>query len=143
VPDVTAIYPDGVLMAVLRADPALAGAGVGTLQPADVIDRITGTAGYLVAREVPGGGDTDDRFAQSVSVQIDAYAETRRGARQLAATALASLRRAQQVQTVTDGGSVAFLAVTAYPAELREPDQPDGFSRYVTAAAITVRPPAD
>lgn len=136
-PDLADVYPDGILMAALR--PQLEpDAGVGTRQPADVMARLP----YLVAREVPGGGDTDDRFAQSVSLQLDAYAATARDARRLAGRALVLLRAAQRAQTVTPDGYLAQLTVTAYPAELREPDQPSGFARYVAGCSAIVRPPS-
>lgn len=136
-PDLAAIYPDGILMAVLRPqlEPAT---GVGTQQPADVMARLP----YLVAREVAGGGDVDDRFAQSVSLQVDAYAATRRDARQLAGLALLLLRAAQRQQTVTADGYLAHLDVTSFPFELREPDQPSEFARYVATCSAMVRPPA-
>ena len=134
--DLAAIYPDGILMAVLR--PQLPDAGVGTEQPADVMARLP----YLVARETPGAGDTDDRFAQAVGVQLDAYATTRREARQLAGMALLLLRQAQRDQTVTPDGYLAQLTVTAFPFELREADQPSGFARYVATVSTIVRPPA-
>ena len=53
----------------------------GTRKPADVTWPACG--GYWVAREVPGGGDADDRFAQAVAVQLDGYAADRHDARRL------------------------------------------------------------
>lgn len=137
-PGLAELYPDGVLMALLRApletDP---GAGVGTLLPADVAARLP----YLAAREVPGGGTADDRFAHAVSLQLDGFADSRRAARLLVTRALVLLRDAQRAQTVTADGHLAHLTVTAFPAELREPDQPDAWFRYVAGCAAIFRPP--
>jgi hypothetical protein len=135
--DLATVYPDGILMTLLRAPLAAAySAAVGTLQPADVLARLP----YLVAREVAGGGDADDRFAQAVSLQLDGYAADLRAARQLVSAALLLLRHAQQAATVTPDGYLAALTVTAYPAQLREPDQPDGMARVLASCTAVVRP---
>lgn len=137
--DPAAIYTDGILATLLR--DVLDEPG-GTLVPADVVDRLA-DGGYWVAREVAGGGTTDDRFADAVSIQLDAFATDKRTGRGLARRMLGALRLAQRRQTTTADGHIARMIVTAWPVEVREPDQPVGFTRYVAACSLIVRPPAD
>jgi hypothetical protein len=135
--DPTAIYTDGILTALLR--PVLDEPG-GTLVPADVADRLA-DGGYWVAREVVGGGTTDDRFADAVSIQLDAFATDKRAGRALVRRMLGTLRLAQRRQTTTTDGHIARMTVTAWPVEVREPDQSVGFTRHVAACSLIVRPP--
>lgn len=134
------IQPDKLLLEVLR--PALSPPG-GSLVPADVLARL-GDGGYWVAREVAGAGDADDRFAQAVAVQLDAWAEgetCRADARRLVGTMLRLLRLAQRRSTTTEFGHIATMRVDAWPSPVREQDQPATWARCTAGCSLIVRPP--
>lgn len=134
------IQPDKLLVAILR--PALTAPG-GSLVPADVLARLS-DGGYWVAREAPGAGDADDRFAHAVAVQLDAWAEgdtCRADARRLVATMLQLLRTAQRRSTTTEFGHIATMRVDAWPSPVREQDQPATWARYTAGCSLIVRPP--
>lgn len=139
--DVLDINPDKILAALLRPD--MPGPG-GTRLPADYLIRLD-PDGWWLAREVGGGGDTDDRFADAVGVQLDGLAAgdtARSDARRICRRMLVLLRDAQRRSTTTPYGHIARMRVDAWPAEVPDPDRPAGFSRYVAACSLLVRPPS-
>ena len=139
-PDVLDIDPDKMLRDLLQ--PVMPGPG-GTRLPADYLLRLD-PDGWWLARQVGGGGGTDDRFADAVAVQLDGLAagDSARGdARRICRRMLTALRSAQRLSTTTPYGHVAFLRVDAWPAEVPDPDRPAGFSRFVAACSLIVRPP--
>lgn len=147
-PDLGGIAPDRMLATLLRARMTAPG---GTRQPPDVL-AVLGpgdgvAAGYWAAREVPGGGDTDDRFAQAVSVLVTGWARdddpalARAGARRLCTLVLAALRDAQRASTPTPYGNVARLRVDAYPVEVPEVQRQASVAEYTAACSMIVRPP--
>lgn len=136
------IDPDKLLAELLRAE--MPGPG-GTRLPADHMLRLA-PDGYWLARQVDGGGDVDDRFADAVSVQLDglaAGATARSDARRLVRRMLMVLRAAQRRSTTTAYGHIARMRVDTWPEEVRQADQPAEFARYTAACALILRPPTD
>ena len=135
------IQPDKMLKALLA--PSMGAAG-GTRLPADFLVRLD-PYGWWLAREVAGAGVADDRFADALTVQLDALAAgdtPRETARRLCRRMLTTLRTAQRQATPTPYGHIGFLRVDAWPTEVREPDQPSETARYTAACSLIVRPPA-
>ncbi len=147
-PRLADIVPDRLLAELVRAE--LTGPG-GTRRPPDLLAALGAgddvSAGYWLVREVSGAGEVDDRFAQAVAVQVDAWAQhadpaqARADARRLCTLVLMALRLGQMAQTATAYGSLAAWRVDTWPAEVPETDRPTGLSRYVAAGSAIVRPP--
>lgn len=134
------IQPDKMLRALLAPEMGPAG---GTRLPADYMLRLD-PDGWWLAREVGGAGATDDRFADTVSVQLDGLAvgdTARVDARRIARRMLTVLRTAQRRSTTTAHGHIGSLRVDAWPTEDRDPARPDGLARYVAACTVLIRPP--
>lgn len=147
-------YTNGILMAILRpglsgwvadSDPsspqlsAMTSGQVVTKLPADVTKRLP----VLHARQTPGGTNKGPRRDTKVAVpfQIDAYHVDSRPAAELAEFALWLLHDAWSRQTLTTDGHIGRLANISGPFEFPDPQQPDGLSRWLMTATLTVRPP--
>lgn len=128
------VYVDGLLLAIERS--ALAPAKVFSLQPADLLADMP----CVVVKHIPGGTGIDPRFSASrVSAQLDAYATSKRAAFDLAVAARDALVAAWRAGTRTDFGVIARVLDAPDPAELRLPNQADGFTRYTSTASLIVR----
>lgn len=125
---------DGLLLAIVR--PALAPAKMFSRQPSDLLtDMPCG-----VVKHIPGGSGVDPRFSASrVTVQLDGYASSKHDAFDLAVAIRDALVAAWQAGTRTDFGVIARVLDAPDPAELRLPDQADGFTRYTSTASLIVR----
>jgi hypothetical protein len=123
-----------VLLAVLRAGVTSPTAVV-SLRPPDYMARLP----LLHARLVPGGRDLHPRFLFVATCSVDAYATDAPAAANLAEVARRVLLAAHLAQSVHAGGVLNQAAVTQWPTELRDPDQPSGMARYHAKYAITIR----
>ena len=131
-------YVDGVVAELLRraftgSSPAVT---VTTMLPAQSGDRMP----LVVARTVGGTGVRGSHLAQMPTIQIDAYAHTRRDAGVLCEQARAALAAAaRSTMTTTSDGTLQSLRDVSTPAEIREPDQPDRWSRWTCTVRVVVR----
>jgi hypothetical protein len=128
-------YADALVTGIVRA--ALPGVEVGTLVPADLYPA---PRPFVLAHRV-GGAAIDPRFLDSATVDVQAFAPTRRGAADLAEVVRVALFDAWRVQLVTPDGHLASFREIAGPAELRTANQPDSLYRFQATYAVSIRPP--
>jgi hypothetical protein len=127
-------YADGLVVAILRA--ALT-AEVGTLVPHDLYGS---PRPFVLARRV-GGAAILPGHLDGATVDVQAYAATRRAAAELAELARTALYVAWRDQTVFPDGHVAGYGEISGPAELRTNGQPDGLYRFQATYSLALRPP--
>lgn len=146
-------YTNGVLMAILR--PGLTGwtatsdpASLAAMTPLQVVTKspadLTTVLPVLHARQTPGGTNKGPRRDTKIGVplQVDAYHVDSRPAAELAEFALWLLLDAWSRQTITPDGHIGRLRNISGPHEFPDPQRPDGLSRWLMTATLTVRPPS-
>lgn len=121
-----------LLLGILR--PALPSVTVGTLLPDPM------PLPFVLARPI-GGSAVDLRFLARAQVDVQTWAETDRGAEDLAAAARDAFTTAWRTQAVVPGiGSIGWLAERAALALLPDERTPDGVYRYQATYELTARP---
>jgi len=127
---------DDVVRAVLQAGGVTVGANI----PADLATRIGPADSHYVSARRFGGAAVHARLLDRAAVSVDAWANTRRGAADVAETCRVLLFTAWRAQTVHAGASISSYSETSAPAELRTGGQPPDEWRFNAAYSLHVRP---
>lgn len=128
-------YADSLLANIVR--DALPEVEVGTLVPADLPSD---PRPFVLLHRV-GGAAIDLQFLDSATVDVQAYAGTRRGAAELVEEVRAALFHAWRGQRVTEEGHIAYVREITGPSELRTSNQADSLYRFQATYSLALRPP--
>lgn len=128
-------YADALLIALVRA--AIPDAEAGTLVPADLPNN---PRPFVLVHRV-GGAAIDPQFLDQATVDVQAFADTRTGAADLAETVRVALFEAYRTQQVNQHGHIAYYRETSGPSEVRTADQPDQLYRFQATYSLALRPP--
>lgn len=127
------VLPDteDLILHLLRA--TITDATISPDMPADVISRLP----YLTAHRI-GGAARHGRLLDQALIDMQAWATTRRAARDLCARACLVLWDAYDRQTVTPYGHISLDSELSGPSEL--PSDVNGVWRFQATHQINIRP---
>ena len=111
-------------------------ATVATELPADILPALP----LVVAKQIPGSSSPLIDFGVSgAQVQIDVFAATRKGSRDLAAQVAVGLRAAWRGQVVTPAGHFTSFGEVNGPYAMPATYVPAGVHQFVVTALISAR----